>query len=58
MAAGVLSSRKWPGTRALTQQEAAEAARGIELLRTFGTELGMPHVRPLRGGLYEPRLHG
>lgn len=43
---------------ALTSQEAAKAARGLELLRTFGTQLGMPHVRPLRGSLYELRLRG
>lgn len=40
----------------LTPMEAARAARGLELLRTFGTDLGMPHVRALRGGLYEFRL--
>jgi phage-related protein len=42
----------------LTPTEAAKAARGLDLLRTFGTELGMPHVRPLGGGLYEFRLRG
>jgi len=42
----------------LTAQEAARATRGLDLLRTFGTELGMPHVRSLRGGLYEFRLRG
>lgn len=42
----------------LTSTEAARAARGLDLLRTFGTDLGMPHVRPLRGGLSEFRLRG
>ncbi|MPZ15863.1 MAG: type II toxin-antitoxin system RelE/ParE family toxin [Chloroflexi bacterium] len=42
----------------LTAPEAAKAARGLELLRTFGTQLGMPHVRSLRGGLYELRVRG
>jgi len=42
----------------LNAQETAKAARGLELLRTLGTGLGMPHVRPLRAGLYELRLRG
>lgn len=42
----------------LAAPEAAKAVRGLELLRTFGTQLGMPHVRSLRGGLYELRLRG
>lgn len=42
----------------LAGSEATKAVRGLDLLRTFGTQLGMPHVRPLRGGLYEFRLRG
>ena len=42
----------------LTSTEAAKAARGLDLLRTFGIDLGMPHVRHLRGNLYEFRLRG
>lgn len=42
----------------LTAPEAAKLARGLDLLRTFGTQLGMPHVRPLRRGIYELRLRG
>ena len=42
----------------LSSSEAAKAVRALELLRTYGIELGMPHVRHLRGGLYEFRLRG
>ena len=42
----------------LTSTEAPKAARGLDLLRTFGTNLGMPQVRHLRGDLYEFRLRG
>lgn len=42
----------------LTPSEAVKAARGLELLRIFGTQLGMPHVRPLRMSLYELGLRG
>ena len=42
----------------LDAQEVAKATRGLELLRTFGNELGMPHARPIRGGLHELRVRG
>ena len=42
----------------LTSMEAAKAVRGLDLLRIFGTDLGMPQVRHLRGDLYEFRLRG
>ncbi len=42
----------------LSSSEAAKAIRALDLLRTYGTGLGMPHVRLLRGGLYEFRLRG
>ena len=42
----------------LSAPEAAKAGRALVLLRTYGTALGMPHVRHLHRGLYELRLRG
>lgn len=33
-------------------------ARNINLLEKYGTQLGMPHARPLGGGLLELRARG
>jgi phage-related protein len=38
----------------LTKQEQAEALRVLRLLREYGTQLGMPHARPI-AGLWELR---
>jgi phage-related protein len=38
----------------LTKQEQAEALRVFSLLREYGTQLGMPHARPI-AGLWELR---
>jgi len=32
--------------------------RKIDLLEEYGTQLGMPHSRPMGGGLLELRVHG
>ncbi len=32
--------------------------RSLELLEEFGPSIGMPHVRPLRKGLFEVRVQG
>ena len=36
----------------------ADFARMVELLRDFGPNIGMPHSRPLGGGLFEFRFCG
>jgi phage-related protein len=36
----------------------ADFARMVELLRDFGPNIGMPHSRPLGGGLFELRPRG
>jgi phage-related protein len=36
----------------------ADFARMVELLRDFGPKIGMPHSRPLGGGLFELRPRG
>ena len=36
----------------------AEFARMVELLMDFGPNIGMPHSRPLGGGLFELRPRG
>jgi phage-related protein len=36
----------------------AKTIRQIELLETYGTELGMPHAKSLGGGLIELRVRG
>ncbi len=36
----------------------AKTLRQIELLQRYGTELGMPHVKPLGDGLLELRVRG
>jgi phage-related protein len=36
----------------------ADYARLVELLVEFGPDLGLPHSRPLRGGLFEIRARG
>jgi phage-related protein len=36
----------------------ADFARVVELLMDFGPNIGMPHSRPLSGGLFELRLRG
>ena len=42
----------------LNPKELAKTIRTIELLETFGHELGMPHSRHLAGGLLELRIRG
>jgi len=42
----------------LSVQEAARLSVELDLLEEFGVALGMPHVRPLRGKLYELRVRG
>jgi phage-related protein len=36
----------------------AKAQRQIDLLRTYGIDLGMPHAKALGGGLVELRVRG
>lgn len=36
----------------------AKLLRQIDLLETYGTDLGMPHARTMSGGLLELRVHG
>ncbi len=36
----------------------AKLARQIDLLAAYGPELGMPHVKPLKAGLYELQVRG
>jgi len=36
----------------------AKLSRLIDLLKTFGPELGMPHAKPIGKGLYELRIRG
>ena len=36
----------------------AKTLRQINLLETYGTDLGMPHAKPLGGGLIELRIRG
>ncbi|MBI2592442.1 type II toxin-antitoxin system RelE/ParE family toxin [Candidatus Saccharibacteria bacterium] len=36
----------------------AKVARYIKLLEAYGPNLGMPHVRYLKSGLYELRIRG
>lgn len=43
----------------LPDQDAAQMAYEIDLLGRFGTQLGMPHVRPIHGSkLWELRSRG
>jgi len=42
----------------LSSQEAARVTVELDLLQALGVSLGMPHVRPLRGKLYELRVRG
>jgi phage-related protein len=42
----------------LTRETRAKAYRQIDLLGQFGPALGMPHSKPLGGGLYELRVRG
>jgi phage-related protein len=42
----------------LSPDEAAKVTVDLDLLEEFGIELGMPHVRPVRGKLWELRIHG
>lgn len=42
----------------LSSQEAARVSMELDLLQEFGISLGMPHVRPLQGKLYELRVRG
>jgi phage-related protein len=41
---------------ALPPRDRARVVRTIELLKTYGTELGMPYVRHLTGKLWELRV--
>lgn len=36
----------------------AKLARQLDLLEEFGNELGMPHAKPMGGGLLELRVRG
>ncbi|MFN8523947.1 MAG: type II toxin-antitoxin system RelE/ParE family toxin [Chloroflexota bacterium] len=42
----------WPG------DVVADYSRLVELLREYGLELGLPHARPIGGGLFELRARG
>jgi phage-related protein len=42
----------------LTEKEIAKVIHTLELLETFGHELGMPHSRHMSGGLLELRVSG
>jgi phage-related protein len=42
----------------LTEKELAKVIRTLELLETFGSNLGMPHSRHLTDGLLELRIRG
>ena len=43
---------------ALSGKEAASVVRAIQRLEQVGLALGMPHVRPIEGKLWELRCHG
>ena len=43
---------------ALPEIPHAKLLRQIDLLETYGIELGMPHARPIGGGLLELRVRG
>ena len=42
----------------LTEKELAKVIRTIELLETFGNQLGMPHSKSFENGLIELRVRG
>ncbi|MBI5793485.1 type II toxin-antitoxin system RelE/ParE family toxin [Candidatus Uhrbacteria bacterium] len=42
----------------LDQSTIAKVLRTIDLLTKFGHTLGMPHSKPLMGGLFELRIRG
>jgi phage-related protein len=42
----------------LSEKEIAKCIHTLELLETFGNELGMPHSRHMSGGLLELRVSG
>jgi phage-related protein len=42
----------------LSAQDAARAEVELRLLAEFGTALGMPHVRPVTGEIWELRIRG
>ncbi len=42
----------------LSAEEAARLTDTLRLLEEFGVDLGMPHVRPIRGRLWELRSGG
>jgi phage-related protein len=42
----------------LSAEEAARLTYDLNLLAEFGLDLGMPHVRPVRGKLWELRSGG
>ncbi len=43
---------------ALPAHDAARAEIELNLLTEFGTDLGMPHARPITEGLWELRIRG
>jgi phage-related protein len=43
---------------ALPEISRTRIARNIDLLERYGTQLGMPHARPMGGGLLELRVRG
>lgn len=44
--------------RNLPQSLAARYLRLTDLMVEFGADLGMPHTRPMKGGLFELRIQG
>jgi len=44
--------------RALENSMQAKTLRVLELLEEYGHQLGMPHSRALKGGLFELRIRG
>ncbi len=55
------SGGKSPIDKFIDAQDAATQAkiiRGLELLRTYGSEVGMPYVKYLGGKLFELRIRG
>ena len=42
----------------LEKSTIAKVLRTINLLETFGNKLGMPHSKPIKGGLFELRIRG
>ena len=44
--------------KSLQSSTQAKLIRQLDLLEEFGPKLGMPHAKPVGGGLYELRVRG